>query len=565
MATKEIELVGPDGVTPLRRDLLTQQVAAAQLGTMRSIMSGHPADDLTPERLAMLLRDAENGSAVAYLELAEQIEERYPHYLSVVGTRKRAVAQLPIRVEAASDSAEHIAHADLVRGWIKRDMLEAEFFDILDAVGKGYSATEIIWKLTGKKWLPAQLKWRDPRWFEFDRVDGETLRLRGLGTPEPLPAFKFITHLHPAKSGLPIRSGLARAAAWSYLFQNFSLKDWVSFAAVFGMPLRIGKYGPGASPDDIYTLMRAVAGISNDAAAVISSSMDIQFENGNTSGSTDLFERLCKYLDQAISKLVLGQTATTDSQGGGLGGSGKEHNDVRGDIERADAKLLAATLNRDVVVPMVDLNFGTQEEYPRIVIGREDALDIDMLTKALNVFVPMGLRVEESQIRDKLGLADPAPDAVLLQAPKSTATPGPENLPVEAPGAKSGGLPPKKPAPGFLDLLKMLQGASPTAAAAADRALAMAAARTADLLPERQDDIDAAAKALVEDGWQEVISPLIQPMLDAIAAAQSDPEMLSALASAIGAMDERPLQALLEGATLAAHLGGAMGADDPGR
>ena len=52
------------------------------------------------------------------------------------------------------------------------------------------------------------------------------------------------------------------------------------------------------------------------------------------------------------------------------------HNEVRQDIERADAKLLAATLNRDLVPVLVMLNHGPRDKYPRIKIGRPDPVDI---------------------------------------------------------------------------------------------------------------------------------------------------------------------------------------------
>ena len=48
--------------------------------------------------------------------------------------------------------------------------LDSVLFDVLDAVGKGFSATEIMWDTTGREWCPAQLKWRDPRWFAFDWI-----------------------------------------------------------------------------------------------------------------------------------------------------------------------------------------------------------------------------------------------------------------------------------------------------------------------------------------------------------------------------------------------------------
>ena len=41
-------------------------------------------------------------------------------------------------------------------------------------------------------------------------IGGNATNLQGT----PLPPAKFIFHLHPAKSGLPIRGGLARAVAF---------------------------------------------------------------------------------------------------------------------------------------------------------------------------------------------------------------------------------------------------------------------------------------------------------------------------------------------------------------
>src|SRR3546814_13929167 len=71
----------------------------------------------------------------------------------------------------------------------------SELFDILDAIGKGYSVTEIVWKL-GDTWLPEKLKYRDPRSFEFDQVSGAELLLRGDdGIPTQLHPPKYIVHI----------------------------------------------------------------------------------------------------------------------------------------------------------------------------------------------------------------------------------------------------------------------------------------------------------------------------------------------------------------------------------
>ena len=56
---------------------------------------------------------------------------------------------------------------------------------------------------------------------------------------------------------LVTRTGMMCVCAWMYLFKNYAVKDWVAFAEVFGMPLRIGKYEPGATKADREALIQA--------------------------------------------------------------------------------------------------------------------------------------------------------------------------------------------------------------------------------------------------------------------------------------------------------------------
>ena len=124
-------------------------------------MSGHPAQNLSPRRLAALLLAAEQGDAVAYLELAEEMEEKDLHYRSVLSTRKLQVSGLPVTVEAASDAAEDVKAADLVRDFLSTGVLANAMQDILDAVGKGFSACEILWDTEGKAWYPSSILWQE--------------------------------------------------------------------------------------------------------------------------------------------------------------------------------------------------------------------------------------------------------------------------------------------------------------------------------------------------------------------------------------------------------------------
>lgn len=364
--------------------------------------------------MATIYRAAANGDPQAWLELAEDIEERDPHYLSVLGTRKRQVCQLPMTVEAASDAPEHVKHADFVREWLKEGVLDDILFDALDAIGKGFSVLEIDWDASPKRIQPGSFAHRPARWFIPDRTDGETLLLREGAAGQPLSPHKFVVHRHKAKSGLTIRSGLARVASWAWMMKAFTTKDWQVFVQNYGAPIRVGKYDPTASDADKAVLAHAVFNIAGDAAAIIPKGMEIEFVGlKDTAKGAEAYERRCDWLDRQISKLVLGQTTTTDAVAGGHAVS-QEHRLVQEDIERADARALSTTIKRQIIRQMVAFTFGPQEFYPDFRIGRPDEVPLEQVINALDKLGPKGLTVEVSQVRDRLGFTEPAAGAEVI-------------------------------------------------------------------------------------------------------------------------------------------------------
>ncbi len=213
------------------------------------------------------------------------------------------------------------------------------------------------------------------------------------------------------------------------------------------MPLRLGRYSSAASPEDIEVLKTAVTGLGSDAAAVLHESMRIEFQNAAPgAGGADLYERLADRLDKLISKAVLGRSDAADATSGQLGGQDYA-TEVRRDILESDAEELSNTLNEQLVRPFVDLNYGPQAAYPMIQLYIPDQEDLTGLADMLAKLVPLGLKVEQSVIRDKWGLPDPAEDAELLGAPPTPEAPEAQEeepamnrrIPPSPPFAKGGG------------------------------------------------------------------------------------------------------------------------------
>lgn len=511
---------------PIQKEVLQTEIAGPTISGVRSPITGYPGNGLNPGRLAMIMREADQGEPMRYLELAETIEERDLHYVGVLGTRKRSVSQLEVTVEAAGDTAAYQEHAQMVRDWLARDELQSELFDIFDAIGKGVSFTEIMWDTSEGQWRPDRLEWRDPRWFRFDRLDGTTPLLRTDEEFIPLPGGKFIYATMAAKSGLPIRSGIARMASWAWMFKAFSTRDWQIFTQNYGQPIRVGKYGQAASQDDRDTLFRAVANIAGDCAAIIPDSMAIEFiESKSIGSSTDLYERRINHLDQQVSKAVLGQTATTDAIAGGHA-VGRTHRVVQEDIERADARAAAALINRDLIRVWIDLEYGPQEAYPRVRIGRADVVDIQLTVESVVQLVPLGLKVGQSQMRDLIGIDKPEETDELL-APAAT--------PVAAPSSAS-------------DLAPALPGAEKTAATETLHAQEQGL---------NQDAIDQAVNDMLADaGWSPVISPVVDGLGDELGGASSLDDAKAILRRRAETMGISAFTDLLAKAAFSARLAG---------
>lgn len=518
-------ILGPDG-QPIKRAALTTPQAEPEITGTRSVWHEPVASGLTPQRLASILRQAAEGEMHDFLVLAEEIEEREAHYYSVLSTRRRAISELAPVITAATEEKPDVEIADKVRELVSNPRFALMVSDLTDALGKGFCAVEIMWALTGNRWWPGRYERRDPTFFRFDRRTGAELRLISPTYPdgEPLNPFTFIVHYPGLKSGIPARGGLARLAVWSFMLKAFSLKDWMAFLEVYGMPVRVGKYGPGATQAEKDALLRAVRDIAGDAAAIIPSSMMLEFIESKSDKGAEAFEKSARYLDEQMSKIVLGQTTTTDAISGGHAVS-KEHNEVRHDILRFDARMLAATIQRDLIEPAVAFNFGPQERYPLLSFPVVEPEDRKQLIDVVDKFVRLGGAVSMAEVRDRIGFEEPAPDEPLLSAPRAEP---------KIPGAEDH------------------DGEHGERATARSRLLpALAHAAEADHLID-----EIMADALGD--WEAITDPLLAPIRAAVEAASDYEDLRARLGDALSKMDSAALVEALARATSKARGVGAV-------
>lgn len=518
MVERRSSILGPDG-KPIILKTLSDEVATPTVAGVRRTHEERVASGLTPERLGTILRDAAEGNARSYLTLAEEMEERYLHYASQLQTRRLAIESVDPTIE---DNEAPTKIVDAVEELISDDGFAGARGHLPDAINKSYAVVEMIWEYERKALRPVQYIDRDARFFQMDRLSLRQLRLAVDGSieGEELPEAKFMRHVPRTRLGLPLRRGMARPAAWAYLIQQFGLQDWAAFSEVYGMPLRVGKYNASASGADKRTLLKAVASIANDAAAIIPAGMDIEFHEVSGANGAAVFGGLLEYVDKQISKLVVGQTMTSDD--GSSLGQAKIHNEVRLELLRADCRQMAVTINRDLIKPFVDLNFGPQERYPFIQLPVPDPEDVKALSDSLGTLVPLGLKVKQSEVREKLGLSDPQADDDLLSAPKPPQTTEPETKPDTKPATGRAAKDAKQEADDqdvrskVAALSAIVSDHRRACRCGACEALSAAEAGEPDALQQ----LDKLFIDAMED-WQEMVNPIVQPIAAIIETAGS--------------------------------------------
>lgn len=412
---------------------------------IRDRWSNYPSSGLTPQTLSTIFKAADNGDVARQAELFEEMEEKDTHLFSELQTRKNAVQGLDYEITPWSESAEDKKIKDFVSDCLfGLESFDDTLLDLLDAIGKGYSLSEILWAPDAGRAVIGRIEWIHAKkavfyergmssmWaksFEVPRILTEAQPIYG----EIMPAFKLVYHRYKARSGYDTRAGVLRVCAWMYLFKNYGLKDWVAFAEVFGMPLRLGKYDAGASKEDKDALVAAIQSLGSDAAGIISKNTEIEFvEAVKNTGTNNIYEALANFCDKQMSKAILGQTATTEGTPGKLGNEDAQDR-VRYDLVKADAESLGKTIRHQIIRPLVGYNFGWDKPLPWFRLLYERPEDLKSTSEVYKNLNSIGFYPSAEHVSERFKIPLPKKGETPLSAPSTQ-----NNAPIAAKNRPSG-------------------------------------------------------------------------------------------------------------------------------
>jgi phage gp29-like protein len=331
--------------------------------------------------------------------------------------RKLAVIGKEWDIEPASDDPQDVKVADFVKEVFKRFSYDTARQALLSGIVTGFKPGEVMWDYSeGDIWIKG-INGISPRRFAFD-LEGR-LRLLTWGNMiegVEVPEKKFIVFRNPSNNGSPYGDGIGRALYWPIWFKKNGVKFWAVFLDKFGQPTPWGKYPPGTTEDDQTKLLDSLKAMQTDQAIITPDNMTVDLLEAARASSVDSYDKWEKFWNDAITFIILGQTATTEGTPGKLG-SEEARSDIREEIVKADADLLSECQN-DFLIPWIcDYNFPALKKYPKVWVRTEPPDDLDRLSKVHQVVLPWLDDVPKTFIHEtySIPVAEAGEDVVTVQ------------------------------------------------------------------------------------------------------------------------------------------------------
>ncbi len=322
---------------------------STQLDTVRRYLTDAP----TPTKFAATLKSVDDGDLAAIVELAEEMEGKDAHLQNVAARRRESLTAL--EWDIVPDTADPDSKAGEEAAQFAREQLDGlkswpEALEHLAlAIGPGISLLELVWwkgrlvdtievpghRLTGSISNEAGV---------FVLTDDD--QSQGVKATKP----KFVVYTPNARAGFPVRVSITRAQAYLFVIKHFSLASWVSFAEVYGQPIRVARFSSEATPEEQSKVQAMLENMGQDMWAMFSDAVDLEFKEAARGNQP--FEGLVDWVERKQSILYLGQTLTTEQGSVGSLALGRVHENVRASITLSDIAKERRAIRRSILTPM---------------------------------------------------------------------------------------------------------------------------------------------------------------------------------------------------------------------
>ncbi|MCK4086127.1 DUF935 family protein [Acinetobacter radioresistens] len=274
-----------------------------------------------------------------------------------------------------------------------------------EACPYGYSVLEANYKIDeNSRFTLAEIMVKPLEWFE-PKNNGELIFRKPQSSAEvnvfkTYPLKFFLTRRKPSYKQ-PYGEALLTKLYWIWYFKTSSTKFWVKFLERFGSPLLIGKVGgQNRKQQDIDAMTAALLNAHAQSILSIPAEDEVTTVGTNFSGAgASAFEAFDKVMVRRVQKVVLGQTMTSENDGGGSKALGVVHNEVRMDKRNSDLRMISPTV-QELIDALCILN-GFDKHT--IILGGEQDLNVKVVERDLKL-KDLGVQFNDKYIIETYGI-----------------------------------------------------------------------------------------------------------------------------------------------------------------
>lgn len=483
-----------------------------RIASMEASADFQATADALPNPDDVLKNSGEKISVYKKLENDDQVS-------AAIGQLTDGIKSLSLDIVAKKVPKRIVKACEL---WLDKINIPNFIDQVIGAKLFGYQPMEALWSEWQGFSLPLQIDALPQEWFGFDK-DGRLLffskdNQQGEPVEENNP-HKFLVAKHGASYANPYGKAALGKCFWPVTFKKGGIKFWLYFTEKFGMPWVVIKVPPN-TPDDVREeLMRMGQRMVQDAVSVINDTDLLELKESASKGaSADLYEKFLKYQDAAISKALVGQTATTEGTPNKLG-----NEETRGEVLSkgiwSAAAIVEETINT-IFAWIAEVNFGS-DRAPEAKFYERDEVQLSRAQRD-QIFLSSGLPLTYRYFTEKYYIDENHLAVDDLDEPVKSATPEiPGTPPIDPEGREN---PAPSPPP------------TPSDPEGAEEEFA-----DAEGLPD-QDAIDLMLDSFSDEDYQGSMEGLLNPVFSLINKSSNYAEVERKLAAQWPEMDTAKLQ-----------------------
>ena len=375
--------------------------------------------NLDVDQVAAIIRQSENGNSSRFWQLCRDVVLQDAHVQAALFQRKNAVlgddilvtpwdSDNPADVEAASAAELMLRHVPSLFD-ANTHLLDSTIFP-LSIVEKVYSPADPAIPELGRRFQIAELVPVPYRLVGWD-LDGNPVALdreisTGFVDLPPLDANRYILHRGHVLTSPDRFGGPMRSIFFLYLLSAMATSWWARYLERYGAPFIVGKAG-SAEDSDRRILESAISYSTQLGGLVVSGDSSVELkEAAKDSGAG--FEAFKTHCRREISRIILGQTLSTEAAATGLGsGTSELQGSVRDDIRKFDARRLGETIRTQLVAQWLVLN-GYVGRPPSITFAGDTTAEVKRTADLLQSIASAGLEPTDDAlaiVSERLGMA----------------------------------------------------------------------------------------------------------------------------------------------------------------